>query len=166
MGGGEERLRCAEVCQRLGCQCVCACIHGHIYVCTHVHMHTHLCTGMRLWLSWLLLLWIDGMSSVSTVVSGHPALVPSPISNGIAKVAGDVQAFHVYHLSKTGGSTLMHLFDTHKENGLHSLLTKKGQDMFTGQTENRCNEKMCGCWSKHYKKCSIQPNATFILGTM
>ena len=126
-------------------------------------MHTHLCTGMRLWLSWLLLLWIDGMSSVSTVVSGHPALVPSPISNGIAKVAGDVQAFHVYHLSKTGGSTLMHLLSPDNRNG---LLTEKGQDMFTGQNENCCNKKMCGCWNKYYKKCSIQPNTTFILGTM
>jgi hypothetical protein len=101
--------------------------------------------------------------STSTVVSGHPALVPSPVSNGIAKVAGDVQAFHVHHLSETGGSTLMHLLSPNNKNG---LLTEKGQDMYTGQTENRCNEKMCGCWRKHYKKCSIQPNATFILGTM
>jgi hypothetical protein len=78
------------------------------------------------------------MSSVSTVVSGHPALVPSPISNGIAKVAGDVQAFHVYHLSKTGGSTLMNLLSPDNRNG---LLTEKGQDMFTGQNENCCNKK-------------------------
>jgi hypothetical protein len=101
-------------------------------------------------------------------------------SNGMVKT--DVRHLLLYHISKTGGSTILSLFSAVgksgtfgiKKNGDLSVLTRKGQAMwedranssFIPHMENRCHPKICGCSMNPNGQTCKDPKSLFLIGTV